>query len=159
MPFRNPLALLGLLSIVPLIIVYLIRPRPKEILFSSTIFLREGEAERSAVLSRLISDPLFWIQLLVLCSLSVAAAGPYSTEVGVASSHLAVVLDASASMDDSFNEAVSLIDPYLDHYEKITIVLAENIPIAALQEGSSAEARDTLARLKPNAVPPICQAA
>jgi len=152
MPFRNPLALLGLLSIVPLIIIYLIRPRPKEIPFSSTIFLREGEAERSAVLSRLISDPLFWIQLLVLCSLSVAAAGPYTTEVGVASSHLVVVLDASASMEDSFTNAKDLIDPYLDNYEKISIVLAENIPIAALQEGSNAEARDTLARLKPKAV-------
>ncbi len=152
MPFRNPLALLGLLSIVPLIIIYLIRPRPKEILFSSNIFLREGEAERSAVLSRLISDPLFWIQLLVLCSLSVAAAGPYTLEEGVASSHLVVVLDASASMESSFGRAVSLIDPYLDNYEKISIVLAENIPIAALQEGSTAEARDTLARLKPKAV-------
>ncbi len=152
MPFRNPLALLGLLSIIPLIIIYLIRPRPKEILFSSTIFLREGEAERSAVLSRLISDPLFWIQLLVLCSLSVAAAGPYTTEVGVASSHLVVVLDASASMEDSFTRARSLIDPYLDSYGKISIVLAENIPINALQAGSSAEARDKLARLKPKAV-------
>jgi len=152
MPFRNPLALLGLLSIVPLIIIYLIRPRPKEVPFSSTIFLREGEAERSAVLSRLISDPLFWIQLLVLCSLSVAAAGPYTTEVGVASSHLVVVLDASASMQDSFVRAKDLIDTHLDNYEKISIVLAENIPIAALQEGSNAEARDTLARLKPKAV-------
>jgi hypothetical protein len=152
MPFLNPLALLGLLSIVPLIVIYLIRPRPKEILFSSNIFLREGEAERSAVLSRLISDPLFWVQLLVLCSLSVAAAGPYTLEEGAASSHLVVVLDASASMENSFPRALSLIDPYLDNYEKISIVLAENIPITALQEGSSAEARDTLARLKPKAV-------
>jgi hypothetical protein len=152
MPFLNPLALAGLLSIVPLIVIYLIRPRPKEILFSSNIFLREGEAERSAVLSRLISDPLFWVQLLVLCSLSVAAAGPYTLEEGAASSHLVVVLDASASMENSFPRALSLIDPYLDNYEKISIVLAENIPITALQEGSSAEARDTLARLKPKAV-------
>ncbi len=152
MPFLNPLALLGLLSIVPLIIIYLIRPRPKEILFSSNIFLREGEAERSAVLSRLISDPLFWVQLLVLCSLSVAAAGPYTLEEGAASSHLVVVLDSSASMENSFTRAMSLIDPYLNNYERISIVLAENIPIAALQEGSSAEAMDTLARLKPKAV-------
>ncbi len=146
------MALLGLLSIIPLIIIYLIRPRPKEILFSSNIFLREGEAERSAVLSRLISDPLFWVQLLVLCSLSVAAAGPYTLEEGAASSHLIVVLDASGSMESSLGRALSLIDPYLGNYEKTSIILAENIPVAALQEGSSAEARDTLARLKPKAV-------
>lgn len=152
MPFRNPLALLGLLSIIPLIIIYLIRPRPKEIIFSSTMFLREGEAERSAVLSRLIYDPLFWVQLLVLCSLSVAAAGPYTTEEGVASSHLVVVLDGSASMQGSMAEAKKLADPFLDRYEKISIILAESVPITVLQGGSSAEARDALAGLGAKAV-------
>jgi len=152
MPFRNPLALMGLLSTIPLIIIYLIRPRPKEIFFSSTIFLREGEAERSAVLNRLVSDPLFWVQLLVLCSLSVAAAGPYTVEPGLASTHLVVVLDCSASMESSFAEAKALVDPHLDRYEKISIVLAESIPITALQEGSSAKARDVLAQLTPKAV-------
>lgn len=152
MPFRNPLALLGLLSVIPLIIIYLIRPRPKAILFSSTIFLREGEAERSAVLNRLVSDPLFWVQLLVLCSLSVAAAGPYTVETGLASSHLVVVLDCSASMENSFAAAKALVDPHLDRYEKISIVLAESIPVTALQEGSSEKARDVLALLTPKAV-------
>jgi hypothetical protein len=152
MPFRNPLALLGLLSIIPLIIIYLIRPRPKEVLFSATQFLQEGDAERSAVLSRLITDPLFWVQLLVLCSLSVAAAGPYTTEAGIAASHLVVVLDASASMEASFSQALKLIDPYLDDYEKISIILAESIPVPVLQEGSPAEARGILERMKPKAV-------
>ncbi|NPV61079.1 MAG: hypothetical protein HPY61_00335 [Methanotrichaceae archaeon] len=153
MPFANPLALLGLLGIIPLIIVYLIRPRPKEILFSSTIFLQEGEAERSAVLSRLIFDPLFWVQLLILCSLSVAAAGPYTETSGFAGSHLVVVMDSSASMEDSFLQAESLAGSYLDGYDRISIVLAENIPISALSSGSPAEARDTLRRLSPRAVP------
>ena len=152
MPFSNPLALLGLLSIIPLIIVYLIRPRPKEISFSSTLFLREGEAQRSAVLSRLISDPLFWVQLLVLCSLSVAAAGPFTTELGLSGSHLVVVLDGSASMQSSFSAAKGLIEPYLDSYERISIILAENTHVIVLQEGSSAEARDALGGLAPKAV-------
>lgn len=145
------MALLGLLSIVPLIIIYLIRPQPKEIRFSATQFLREGEAERSAVLSRLINDPLFWVQLLVLLSLSVAAAGPYTTEEGPASSHLAVVLDGSASMQAS-SRAMSLIDPYLDRYQKISIVQAESMPQTILTEGSPEQARDSLRTLKPKAV-------
>jgi hypothetical protein len=152
MPFQNPLALLGLLSIIPLIIVYLIRPKPKEISFSSTLFLREGEAERSAVLSRLVSDPLFWVQLLVLLSLSVAAAGPYTVSTGTAGSHLAIVLDVSASMEGSFAEAIAMAEPYLDNYDRVSIVMAENIPVAALQGGSSAEARDVLARQRPRRV-------
>ena len=151
MPFRNPLALLGLLSIIPLIIIYLIRPRPKEIRFSATQFLREGEAERSAVLSRLINDPLFWVQLLVLLSLSAAAAGPFTTEEGPASSHLVVVLDSSASMQAS-SRALQLIDPYLDKYQRISIVLAESMPRTVLSEGGPTEARDALRRQVPKAV-------
>jgi len=145
------MALLGLLSIVPLIIIYLIRPQPREIRFSASQFLREGEAERSAVLSRLINDPLFWVQLLVLLSLSVAAAGPYTTEEGPASSHLAVVLDGSASMQAS-SSAMSLIEPYMDRYQKISIVLAESMPRTILTEGSPEQARDALRTLKPKAV-------
>ncbi len=152
MPFRNPLALLGLLSIIPLIIIYLIRPKPKEVRFSATQFLQEGEAERSAVLSRLINDPLFWVQLLVLCSLSIAAAGPYTTEEGLASSHLVLVLDASASMEASLDQAKKLADPYLDNYEKVSIILAENKPVNLLQEGSPTEARNALRQIKPKAV-------
>ena len=145
------MALLGLLSIIPLIIIYLIRPRPKEIRFSATQFLREGEVERSAVLSRLINDPLFWVQLLVLLSLSVAAAGPFTTETGLASSHLVVVLDGSASMQAS-SRALPLIDPYLDKYQRISIVLAGAMPLTALSEGSPSEARDVLQRQLPKAV-------
>ena len=145
------MALLGLLSIIPLIIIYLIRPRPKEIRFSATQFLREGEVERSAVLSRLINDPLFWVQLLVLLSLSVAAAGPFTTETGLASSHLVVVLDGSASMQAS-SRALPLIDPYLDKYQRISIVLAGAMPLTALFEGSPSEARAALQRQQPKAV-------
>jgi hypothetical protein len=152
MPFSNPLALLGLLSIIPLIIIYLIRPRPKEVRFSSTQFLREGEAKRTAVLSRLISDPLFWVQLLALCSLSLAAAGPYTIQEGPASSHLVVVLDGSASMQASFSQALDLIDTRLNSYQKISIVLAENVPLALLTGGSSDEARDVLRQAQPKAI-------
>jgi len=152
MPFRNPTALLGLLSIIPLIIIYLIRPRPKEIRFSATQFLQEGEAERSAVLSRLVNDPLFWVQLLALCSLTVAAAGPYSTDVAPASSHLVVVLDCSASMQASFSRALEMIDPYLDKYQRVSIVFAASRADVTLQEGSAAEARDVLRQAEPKAV-------
>ena len=111
MPFRNPAALLALLSIIPLILVYLIRPRPKEVRFSATQFLSEGEVKLSEVLSRLISEPLFWVQLLVLLSLSLAAAGPCTTEEATARSHLVVVLDSSARMPACSYRALAMIRP------------------------------------------------
>jgi len=152
MPFSNPIALLGLLGIIPLVIIYLIRPQPKEIHFSSTQFLREGEAKRTAVLSRLITDPLFWVQLLAICSLSLAAAGPYTSEQGPASSHLAVVLDGSASMQASISPARNIISSYIERYEKISIILAKSVPQTILNEGSPAEARDALQKIEPAAV-------
>ena len=152
MPFRNPTALLALLSIIPLILVYLIRPRPKEIRFSATQFLSQGEVKRSAVLSRLVSDPLFWVQLLVLLTLSLAAAGPYTTEEELASSHLVVVLDSSASMQASSSRALQLIEPYLKGYERVSLVLAGILPQTSLSEGSPDEARDALKRFSPKAV-------
>lgn len=152
MPFRNPAALLGLVSIIPLILIYLIRPRPKEIRFSAIQFLPEGEVKRSAVLSRLISDPLFWVQLLLLCALSIAAAGPYTTEEGAASSHLVVVLDGSASMQASSSRALQMIEPYLPGYEKVSLVQAGIIPQTSLLEGSPDEARDALRLFQPKAV-------
>ena len=152
MPFRNPAALLGLVSIIPLILIYLIRPRPREIRFSATQFLPEGEVKRSAVLSRLISDPLFWVQLLVLCTLSIAAAGPYTTEEAAASSHLVVVLDGSASMQASSSRALQMIEPYLPGYERVSLVLAGIIAQTSLLEGSPNEARDALRLFQPKAV-------
>lgn len=152
MPFRNPAALLGLLSIIPLIIIYLIRPQPKEIRFSATQFLREGEAERSAVLSRLINDPLFWVQLVMLSLLSVAAAGPYMTDEVPASSHLVVVLDGSASMEASLSEAFGMIEPYLKGYQRISIVLAGSIPKTVLFEAGPSEASAALRQLSTKAV-------
>ncbi|HNX39422.1 MAG TPA: VWA domain-containing protein [Methanothrix sp.] len=152
MPFSNPAALLGLLSAIPLILIYLIRPKPREIRFSATQFLQEGEAERSAVLSRLINDPLFWVQLLVLCSLSVAAAGPYTEEEGQAGSHLVVVLDSSASMQACWPRALQIIDPYLERYQRISLVQASSAPRTLLQEGGAAEAADALRNARTDAV-------
>jgi len=147
MPFRDPLALLGLLGTIPLIILYLIRPKPKDVPFSSLMFLVESEAERSAALSRLITDPLFWIQLIVLCSLATAAAGPYTVERGDPGSHLVLVMDVSASMEQSFSDALTTASDFLGNYNRISIVLAESIPVVALREGSPAEAEDRLSKL------------
>lgn len=147
MPFRNPYALLGLLSVLPLIILYLIRPKPRDVLFPSIMFLEAGKARRSAALSRMIKDPLFWLQLLVLVLLSLAAAGPYTLESGSPGSHIVLVLDVSASMESTFKNALSTAASELSGYDRVSIVLAESIPVVALREGSADEARDILNKI------------
>lgn len=78
MPFETPLALLALLSVIPLIILYMLRPKPKVLLIPSLMFVFKFERERKwvyASLTKIVQDPLFLIQLLVLIFLSTAAAG------------------------------------------------------------------------------------
>ncbi|OPX80121.1 MAG: hypothetical protein A4E50_01705 [Methanosaeta sp. PtaB.Bin087] len=152
MPFSSPLALLGLLSVVPLIILYMIRPNPRDISFPSTAFIREGEAKPSAALSRLVTDPLLWTQLLVIVFLVLAAAGPYTEARGTQGEHLVVVIDLSASMEASFDEAEEIFLRYSSGQDRISIVLAETIPIVALREGNGVQARSIFSALAPRAV-------
>ncbi|HOO52937.1 MAG TPA: BatA domain-containing protein [Methanothrix sp.] len=152
MPFSSPLALLGLLSAIPLIILYMIRPKPKDLPFPSTAFILEGEAKPTASLNRLITDPLFWVQLLVIVFLVLAAAGPYTEARGTQGEHLVVVIDLSASMEASFSEAEEIFLQYASGQDRISIVLAENIPIVALREGNGEQARTVLESLSPKAV-------
>lgn len=147
MPFRNPYALLGLLSMLPLIILYLIKPKPRDLLFPSIRFLEAGKARRSAALSRMIKDPLFWLQLFILLLLSIAAAGPYTLEKGSPGSHLVLVLDVSASMESTFQNALSIASSEISGYDRVSVVLAESIPVVALREGSADEARSTLSKI------------
>lgn len=140
MPFKDTFALLGLLSVIPLIILYLIRPKPREMLFPSIRFLEAGDPKRSASLSRLITDPLFWIQLIVLVSLSIAAAGPFTESPGNPGTHLAIVLDVSASMENTFPKTLQIVDEESGKYDRISIILAGSVPSMLLREGSKAEA-------------------
>jgi len=152
MPFSSPLALLGLLSVVPLIILYMIRPKPRDLPFPSTAFILEGEAKPTASLSRLVTDPLFWTQLLVIVFLVIAAAGPYTEGRGIQGEHLVVVIDLSASMEASFDEAEAIFLRYSSGQDRISIVLAETIPLLALREGNEVQARSAFSALAPRAV-------
>ena len=152
MPFTNSLALLGLLSIVPLIILYMIRPKPRDLPFSSTAFIVEEEAKPTASINRLVTDRLFWIQLLVIALLAISAAGPFVVAKGTQSDHLVIVMDLSASMEASFGDARSTASQYVSGYDRISIILAENVPIVALREGNRPQAEGVLASIQPRAV-------
>jgi hypothetical protein len=152
MPFSSPLALLGLLSAIPLIILYMIRPKPKDLPFPSTAFIVAGEAKPTASLNRLITDPLFWVQLLVIIFLVLAAAGPYTEARGTQGEHLVVVIDLSASMEASYSDAKEIFLRYASGQDRVSIVLAESIPIVALREGNGEQARTTIQSLSPRAV-------
>jgi len=154
-PFTTTFALAALLSIIPLIILYLLRPKPPEIPIPSLMFLMKVELEKKRFytsITRLIKDPLFLIQLFVLILLSLAAAGPFfTTEEPLSGEHTVLIIDSSASMqtDGRFGSALAIANEYVS--KKNTIILAENVAVIALQGSGASGAKDVLGKLEPKA--------
>ncbi|HIE31348.1 MAG TPA: hypothetical protein EYP67_03075 [Methanosarcinales archaeon] len=127
------------LSVIPLIIVYLLRPKAKDVRIPSIMFITQMTQQKkryARVLSKLIKDPLFLIQLLVLLSLIVAIADPYDIEQReVSREHTVIILDGSASMQsgNKFVDAIRIAEQHLTAQN--SIILAENLPVLALRGG------------------------
>ncbi len=155
MPFQNPLALAALLSVIPLIIIYMLRPKPAVLSIPSLMFVLKLERERKRVyasLTKIVRDPLFLIQLLMLILLAIGAAGYYYTsEEPLSGEHTVLILDTSASMqvDSRFEDAVGIADGYVS--KKNSIILASNTPQLALEGGSASAAGEILDTVKPGA--------
>ncbi|MHC1757271.1 MAG: BatA domain-containing protein [Methanosarcina sp.] len=155
MPFQNPFALAALLSVIPLIIIYMLRPKPAVLSIPSLMFVLKLERERKRVyasLTKIVKDPLFLIQLLMLILLSIGAAGYYYTsEEPLSGEHTVLVLDTSASMqvESRFEDAVGIADGYVS--KKNSIILASNTPLLALEGGSASAAGEIFNMVKPGA--------
>lgn len=155
MPFETPLALLALASIIPLIILYLLRPKPLMVKIPSVMFLMQVQEEKKRFftsITKLIKDPLFLIQLLVLILLALAAAAPFIiTNEPLSDEHTVLVIDVSASMqtDNRFHEAITKAEDYVS--KKNSIVLANNIPVTLLEGQDATTTKEALASLKPGA--------
>jgi hypothetical protein len=153
MQFANEAGLYALLSIIPLIIIYLLRPRAKKIKIPSVMFLLDIEKKkRLNIFRKFLKDPLFLIQLLALIIISLAVAAPFimaNEEAGGGST--VIILDASASMqaDGRFQKAVDEANKFLS--AKNTIILAESIPVMVMKEAPSSSATDALKKLKAKA--------
>jgi hypothetical protein len=154
MQFANEAGLYALLSIIPLIIIYLLRPRAKKLKIPSLMFLLDIEKKkRLNIFRKFLKDPLFLIQLLALIIISLAIAAPFimaNEQAGGGST--VIILDASASMqaDGRFGKAVEEANKYLS--AKNTIILAESIPLLVMQNSPSSSASDALSKLKAKAI-------
>ena len=102
MEFLNPAALYGLLALPLLLIPYLIRRKPKRVIFSSLLLFTEpGTRSGGRPLGRLRLPPIFLLQLLLLTLLILALGEPVFS---LRASKIAIVLDNSASMQTLENQ-------------------------------------------------------
>lgn len=103
MSFLTPaFLLLGLLAI-PIILLYMLRLRRREVLVSSTLLWQKlmRDREANAPWQKLRRNLLLFLQLLILGALVFALARPFIPIPALASGNTVVLLDASASMQAS----------------------------------------------------------
>ena len=99
--FQNPLGLIALASIVVFIILYLRRPKPKDQIIPSLMFIIKDQQKnkRFSFFRRLISNLLFLIQILALIGLAVSIASPFiNIPYDTTLENTVLVIDVSASM-------------------------------------------------------------
>lgn len=152
--FLNPQGLYALLILVPLIILYLIRPKPRKKVIPSLMFLVKGDKnfKNSAFFQTFLFDLLLFLQLLVLLVLALAIAQPYfwgSEEIST--KNVVFVIDGSASMQTEQSgktRFASAIDFAKDHLgEQNAIILASILPSLKGEEKGRQEARFILESL------------
>nr|WP_321498455.1 BatA and WFA domain-containing protein [uncultured Methanolobus sp.] len=148
MPFDNPLALAALASVIPLILLYLLRPKPLQVQIPSLMFLMDIKEEKKRFytsISKLIKDPLFFIQLFVLILLALAAASPYlESQEALSGDHTVIIIDGSASMQTGsrFSDAISKAEDYVSKTN--TVILAESTPVTIIEEANAQATYDAL---------------
>ncbi len=159
--FVTPLALAGLLLLIPIIILYLLKPKPKHIKLPTLMFVVSKKRRKrfASFFNRFIRDPLLLLQLLIIILLVLAVANPFMIRWEEKSEKGAVVLviDASASMQSTdvtpsrFERAKEIAMQILDHQNpesSISIVLAENLPILLLRGGTKEDAMKILSSIR-----------
>ncbi|MFH1181781.1 MAG: BatA domain-containing protein, partial [Candidatus Woesearchaeota archaeon] len=79
MPFDNPLGWYAFASLLVLIILYLIRPKPRQKTVSSLMFFikDKGFLRHSMLLRRLLHNLLLLLQLLAVLLLCFSITAPY----------------------------------------------------------------------------------
>jgi Ca-activated chloride channel family protein len=142
---------LGLAALaVPIIILYMLRLRRREVLVSSTFLwqmvVRDREA--NAPWQRLKRNLLLFLQLLILAALVLALARPWAPAPTVAQGNLVVLLDGSASMAATdvsptrFDAALAVVRGLIDNLgiqDRLTLVLAGPQPrVLISQSGDKA---------------------
>jgi len=154
--FGNPAGLIWLSVLIPLIILYLIRPRPKTLNIPSVMFFIQssGAKKLTSFLRHLTKDWLFLIQLIILLALALTFAEPHHKyQHDVTAQNTVIVLDVSAS-SQVYEGSQTRFDKSIAQAKKVlgsknTIVLAKDVPLIALRETSYDQARNFLDKLTP----------
>lgn len=156
MPLANTLGLYAFLSLIPLIIIYLRKPKPVEKIIPSLMFLikNQKDATKHSFFQKLLRNLVFLLQLLALSIMAFSIAYPYIiTSEAVTSQNTVIIIDASASsqvIDNSrtrFERSIDIAKDYLEG--KVSIIVASYNPETILEHGTKNHALSLIQTLEP----------
>ena len=113
--FAYPLALVSLVSIPVILVLHLLRPRPRRVVVSTTSLWQEAlrDRERGLGLRKLLRDVSLLLLLLIALALGLALAGPQWLTQSGERADTVLVLDVSASMKSRSGLATTRFDQAL----------------------------------------------
>ncbi len=158
--FLNPIWLYAMLLMIPFILLYLIRPKPKQKVIPTLMFLFKdlGRDRKMTFFRRLIHDLLFLFQFFALLLILASVAKPYLNVTRESMfKNTVLVLDVSASMKADYQGGTrfgSAVDTAKKNLGIVnTLILAKKTPEVSLVDESSGKVRDYLNGLKPSDTP------
>ena len=157
----NPLYLLGFLLVVPVIILYMLRPKPKDLKIPSLMLIQEITEKKKlrSIFHRIIRDPLLLIQIIIIGLLTVSAAEPFFTseEIKQMDGNYAIIIDSSASMNapgidpgrTRFERSAEIAREILSNIGEgtVTIISAGNMPSVLIKNAEPESAGDVVEKM------------
>ncbi len=150
--FMNNLGWYAFASLLFLILLYLMRPKPIEKAIPSLMFFiqEKGLSRKSAFFLFFLGSLLFLLQFFAIGILALSATQPYTTVFGdQAIENTAIVIDTSASMGTEGRFAKAVEEAKSRIRGKTSIVLAQNYPVQVMDDGDKEEAIKVLSALSP----------
>ena len=146
---------------VLLIILYLIKAKPKEITIPSLLFFSEGkkvDKYNNSILRKLLIRAILLLQLLFIILIALSAANPFvNIPMDAYSLNSVVIVDMSASMNtrDGTINRMDASKPELLKLVKgrTSIILAEDSPVVVATNISASRAKAIITNLEPKDLP------
>ncbi|WP_136588960.1 vWA domain-containing protein [Salinigranum halophilum] len=153
--FLAPLGLLALLTVPPLVVLYLVKPEPERVELPTLQFLTEqlGQSASSPLLERLLRSLLLVIQVVALVLLATSLAAPYiSVSEETTVEETVLVVDGSGSMTASDGGTTRFGQAVAAATEEVTgttsVVYAAGEPRIAARAVPPDDARTALSDLR-----------
>lgn len=133
--FLQPIGLLGLLALIPLIVFYLIRRKPEQQIMPAMMFFMKDRKSGKAhtALRKLMRNLLLLFHIILVLGFAAALAHPFF-EAPASADKTVVIFDKSASMDNDVKEARNFVESNLG--EENTLIIVDN-DLAVKGEGVS----------------------